>query len=253
MSPLKSFINRITGNASVRTVSFDYSTCPACLEPVRAQVFSSSCNKCHYTFGRFPIDIAKLSLGWENFAFNGNKHNYDDIVRLYVCTKRTVYPLGEKSECKTIISLSSGETIKITSPYTKDIESALGVLRIRSIGIRFKFYMDQLRTNGYIDYVGDNRLLSNGEALGKKLRINSNGTITHGNKIYDLKAASRKNYLKFGKSQSYFDAWLSYSSDPYRVDISTEGFGFTDEKLSFDMVWDHDVIGHIIVELSKGD
>src|SRR6266702_4173427 len=102
MSPLKSFINRITGNTSVKTEPLNYNACPACLEPIPNSFSERHCNNCHYIFSQFPLEIAKFYLDWEYFTYKGKEYKYEEIIRLYVCTKKTVYLLKETSECKVI-------------------------------------------------------------------------------------------------------------------------------------------------------
>ena len=207
----------------------------------------------------YPVKIDGFTFFEQGFSAKGREHPYATIKSLKFQIIRTsinfstdeTYVFGMRTSYDDVIGISISDAAfsfnkKKVADKKNYLLSVANYINQTTFQRRFEGYLDQLRTNGCLQYKTPNDGL-----LGSKTNtifIYGNGDVSLAGKTVNVKRAKEAGTLKFGTAYGF---GCDSSINPFEVSINekppilggrAEGFG----SVKFDAGWDFPMIFEIL-------
>ena len=203
----------------------------------------------------FPVKIDGLTFFEQSFSAKGREHPYATIKSLKFQIMRTsinfstneTYVFAMRTSDDEVIGISVSDAAfsfnkKKVADKKNNLLSVANHINQTTFQQRFDGYLDQLRTNGYLQY----------KTPTNSIFIYGNGDVSLAGKTVNVKRAKEAGTLKFGTAYGFGS---DRSINPFEVSINekppilggrAEGFG----SVKFDAGWDFPMIFEILKSMS---
>ena len=194
-----------------------------------------------------PVKLLDITFYLTYFIHRSTRISYADICRLgYHASVQVINNVSSGKATLEIytnnsnspIILKRSSAIGFVTKKTFPVKNAYHIVRQLSAKSRWKYYIEELMSKGYIQY-------------DHNIKIYKDGRLQCGNKCVDLKKAFLNDAIGIGTERKNFIN-NNRSTNPFKMMLSESGLGLFNSKIKFDCKYDLDILPDLLQIIVDG-